>query len=124
MLEETRRAGETECCGMAAGRGNRLTHIFPAKNALASSTAYEIPPPELFAIFRRIRDNGLDLIAIYHSHPTGDNAPSARDIERAYYPEAVYLIHSLAAPPARQVRAFRIATHEVREIEVVVEETR
>lgn len=123
LLEEARRAGQTECCGLAAGRGDRLTQIFPATNELASPVAFEIPPRELFEIFRTLRSEGLDRIAIYHSHPAGANVPSARDIERAYYPEAVYLIISLAAPPSRQARAFRIVPPDVREMEIVVEES-
>ncbi len=45
---------------------------------------------------REIRAAGLELLGIYHSHPTGENKPSARDIERAYYPEAAYFIVSRA----------------------------
>lgn len=121
LLEEARRAGLVECCGLLAGCGDVSTKIFPTTNELSSPVAYEIPPRELFAIFKQIRAEGLQLLGIYHSHPTGDNAPSERDIERAYYPDAAYFIISLTAPPERQVRAFRIEQGKVREVEVAVE---
>lgn len=121
LLEEARRAGRDECCGLLAGRDDLITEIFPATNELASPVAYEIPPRELFTLFKRIRAEGLQLLGIYHSHPSSDNSPSTRDIERAYYPDAAYFIISLSVPPERQVRAFRIEQGKVRELEVVIE---
>jgi proteasome lid subunit RPN8/RPN11 len=36
----------------------------------------------------------LDLVGIYHSHPSGPEMPSVTDVAEAYYPEAIYLIWS------------------------------
>lgn len=109
LVEEARRALPNECCGLLAGAGNRVTRMFPASNALASPTEYEIAPRELFDLFRRLREGKLELVAIYHSHPSGDNVPSKRDLERAYYPEAACVIVSPDASSPNPVRAFRIA---------------
>jgi proteasome lid subunit RPN8/RPN11 len=109
MLAEARREARTECCGLLAGRDGVISAIFPARNALASATAYEIAPAELFALFRRMREQGLDHLGIYHSHPNTDNAPSPTDVERAYYPDAAHFIISPRADALRPVRAFRIA---------------
>jgi proteasome lid subunit RPN8/RPN11 len=94
--------------------------LFPATNALASPTAYEIAPAELLALFRRLRAEKLDLVGIYHSHPTGDNSPSANDRERAYYPETAYVIVSPRAEAQVPVRAFLIRDDEVTELQVEV----
>ena len=56
--------------------------------------AYEIAPRSYSASIREIRAAGLELLGIYHSHPNGDNQPSPRDVERAYYPDAAYFILS------------------------------
>jgi len=124
LLAEARRAAPLECCGLLGGRGQRVTQIFPATNELASSVAYEIPARELFELFRRLRALRLDLVGIYHSHPAGDNYPSARDIERAYYPEAAYVIVALKGPPkvVQPLRAFRIREEEVAELVVEIED--
>jgi proteasome lid subunit RPN8/RPN11 len=53
-------------------------------------------------------DAGLELVAIYHSHPQGPEGPSETDIERAGYPQAVYIICSLAQPALPILRGFRI----------------
>src|SRR5208282_3661695 len=90
VLAHARREPGMECCGLLAGRAGVITTVLPAKNALGSATAFEIAPAELFALFRHMRAHGLDHLGIYHSHPAVDNAPSPRDIERAYYPDAAY----------------------------------
>jgi proteasome lid subunit RPN8/RPN11 len=117
MLREARRAPGEECCGLLAGTGGAITHVFPAKNILGSATAYEIAPEELFSIFRAMRSAGLDHLGIYHSHPKGENKPSARDIEQAYYPDAAYFILSPLESASRPVRAFRIRDGAAAELE-------
>jgi proteasome lid subunit RPN8/RPN11 len=118
LLTEARRNPRIECCGLLAGREGIVSEILPARNALASATAYEIAPDELFALFRRMRELNLDHLGIYHSHPVADNAPSPTDIARAYYPEAVYLIITLLPEAPRPVRAFRIANGGARELTI------
>ncbi len=116
LLAEARRLPEVECCGLLAGRDRVISAILPARNLLASATAYEIEPADLFGLFRRMRAEGLDHLGIYHSHPRGDNAPSPTDIARAFYPQAAYFILSPLANAARPVRAFRIVHGQAREL--------
>ena len=116
LLAAARRLPELECCGLLGGRDGVISAVLPARNLLASPTAYEIEPAELFALFRRMRSEGLEHLGIYHSHPRGDNAPSPSDVERAFYPEAAYFIVSPLAGVARPVRAFRIVRGLVREL--------
>ena len=121
MLEEARQTPEGECCGLLAGREGVITAIFPAANALASTTAYEIAPRDLFRVFREMRAAGLEHLGIYHSHPTGDNAPSSRDLERAYYPHVAWFILSPQPDAPHPVRAFSIRDGKVEELRVLAE---
>ena len=120
LIEEARRAPNEECCGLLVGRDGVIRALYPARNALASATAYEIAPQELFRLMRQIRDAGLQLLGIYHSHPAGDNRPSARDIEQAYYPDAAYFILSPAPDAPQPIRAFSIRAGRATELAVEV----
>lgn len=120
ILEEARRLPDVECCGLLAGRDGDITQAHPSVNALASATAFEIAPEELFRVMRKMRAAGLQILGIYHSHPKGDNAPSARDIERAYYPDAAYFIISPLVGAPQPVRAFSIASGQFTELEIEV----
>lgn len=120
MVLHARREPRTECCGLLAGRDAAITAIFPATNALASATTYEIAPRELFALFRTLREKGLTHLGQYHSHLSSDNFPSPSDIEQAGYPDQAYFIISLRADAAKPVRAFSIRDMRVLELEIIV----
>ena len=122
LLTRSCQESSREVCGLLAGREGVITHIVPATNAAADpATSYEIAPEELFRLMREMRAARLELLGIYHSHPNGTNQPSPRDIERAYYPDAAYLIVSPLAAAARPVRAFSIRDGRVTELEIQVE---
>jgi [CysO sulfur-carrier protein]-S-L-cysteine hydrolase len=120
MLQIARSEPVMECCGLLAGVGGVITKIFPAKNALASPTAYEVAPQELFPLFRRMREEGLEHLGIYHSHPASENFPSPSDIELAGYPNEAYFIISLLPNAPHPVRAFSIREGRVEELEIVI----
>ena len=116
LLAEARANPNIECCGLLAGRDGVISAVLPAKNALQSAKAYEIAPAELFALFRRMRAEALEHLGIYHSHPKGENSPSPLDLERAFYPDAAYLIISADLNASNTVRAFRIVAGRAREL--------
>lgn len=109
ILSHARSKPDEECCGLLAGRCGVLTRALPSLNAAEQrATSYEIAPKELFRMMREIRKAKLEFLGIYHSHPISDNQPSARDIERAYYPDAAYFILSAHANAPDPIRAFSI----------------
>ena len=116
LLAEAQGSANIECCGLLAGRGGVISTLLSAKNALESAKAYEIAPNELFTLFRRMRDERLEHSGIYHSHPQGDNSPSPRDIECAFYPEATYVIICPRPEAASPIRAFRIIEGHASEV--------
>jgi len=118
MIEEARRDPSMECCGLLGGSGALISAILPARNALASPSEFEIAPQELFRMFRELRASRLDHLGIYHSHPAGDNAPSTRDIERAFYPDVAYFVVSPLPDVLRPVRAFSIREGRVTELAI------
>lgn len=120
LLAEARANPNIECCGLLAGREGIISAVLSAKNALQSATSYEIAPEELFALFRRMRSEGLEHLGIYHSHPKGENSPSPIDLERAFYPQAAYLIICPDPGAPRPVRAFRIAESRFHELSLKV----
>lgn len=111
---------QMECCGLLAGADGVITKIFPAKNVLASPTAYEVAPQELFPLFRQMREEGLDHLGIYHSHPATENFPSPSDIELAGYPNQAYFIISLLPAVPNPVRAFFIRDGNIEELEIAI----
>jgi len=115
LLEEARRAYPHECCGLLAGSSACATRLLPLSNALRSPTRYEADPRDLIAAFRTIRQEQLELLAIYHSHPSTPAEPSRTDLAWNYYGPLPHLIVSLACEPP-EVRAFRLGSDSYVEI--------
>jgi proteasome lid subunit RPN8/RPN11 len=104
-----------ECCGIIAGKDGRATKLFRAINAEASPYRYSVEPKDLLRIFRECEDNGWQFLAIYHSHTASEAYPSPTDVRLAFWPEAYYILVSLADRDNPVVRAFRIIDGAVTE---------
>ncbi len=105
-----------EACGLLAGRDGRATRFYPVENARHSPVAYDMEPRALVRAILAIEAEELELLAIYHSHPSGPAWPSATDVAQAYYPEQAYLILSLDDPMRPEIRAFMLNDGRAREI--------
>ena len=119
VMEHAKKSYPHEGCGLLVGRGG-ASRFIPMENVQATSTEYEMDPGQLIGVLRDLRETGEELVAIYHSHPSGPARPSKSDIERAYYPEAAHLIVSLADSESPRTAAFRIIEGEAFEIEIHV----
>jgi proteasome lid subunit RPN8/RPN11 len=120
MAERVLQEPRLECCGLLAGKDSVITRLFATTNSMASASEYAIAPKELFQSMREIRAAGLDFMGIYHSHPNGDNKPSARDVDQAYYPDVAYFILSPRKDTATPVRAFSIRDGKAAELNVQI----
>ena len=92
MLEHVQSTVPEEACGLVAGTDNLATKIYSVSNELHSPTRFRMEPGEQIRIFLEMEQQGLDLLAIYHSHPKGPGHPSATDRAEFAYPGVITLI--------------------------------
>ena len=83
-----------EACGLIAGLNNRSQAIYPITNILNSPTRFKMDPQEQIAAMIQITEKYLNLLAIYHSHPSGPAHPSPTDIREAHFPHTPNLVLS------------------------------
>jgi [CysO sulfur-carrier protein]-S-L-cysteine hydrolase len=107
MIAHARAGLPNEACGILAGRDGRVERFFPAESDQPSPYYYRIEARDQIRIMNAIEDAGLDLVGIYHSHTSSPAYPSRTDAEQAFWPDAVYVIVSLAEPTA-DVRGYRM----------------
>ncbi|QIA27044.1 M67 family metallopeptidase [Thermaerobacter sp. PB12/4term] len=119
MLDHARAEAPLEACGIVGGRQGQPVAFYPARNADRSPVRYTVDPEDQLRIFTTMEERGEELWAIFHSHPRSPAYPSATDVRYAYYPEAYYLIASLASEPP-VLRAFRILEGTITEHPLVV----
>jgi proteasome lid subunit RPN8/RPN11 len=115
------RAGlPNEACGILAGLDGRVERFFPAAPDEPSPYYYRIESRDQIRIMNEIDAAGLDLLGIYHSHTSSPAYPSRTDAEQAFWPDAVYVIVSLAGADA-DVRGYRIHDMSITEEALRVE---
>jgi len=112
LLAHGRREEPNEACGYLAARDGVVCRHFELTNIDAAPDHYSMDPAEQFAAMRLMREEGLQLAAVYHSHPATPARPSVEDIRLAHDPGIIYVIVSLMAG-VEPVRAYRIKRGEV-----------
>jgi proteasome lid subunit RPN8/RPN11 len=70
-----------EACGVFLGRGAEVHEAVRAENRETESPRirYQIAPEDLMRIQREARNEGLEIIGYYHSHPDHPARPSETD---------------------------------------------
>lgn len=108
-----------EACGLLIGRPEgagdvRVTGLVASANVAAEPDRFEIDPALLLDLQRRARaaPAGDALVGLYHSHPNGRLALSARDRAEAAMPGLVWLITALERDRVVGHAAFRHVTVE------------
>jgi proteasome lid subunit RPN8/RPN11 len=113
LLAHARSEVPNEACGLLAGdlETGAASRYLPARNAEASPLRYDVHPDDLVRIVFGIEDSGEDLVGIFHSHTHTPAVPSPTDLRSAQYPDAFYVLATLADPnatPMSALRAWRI----------------
>ena len=121
MVAQARAEAPIEACGILAGADGEVKKLYKMTNADAASDHFMTEPAEQFAVVKDIRSAGLEMLAIYHSHPESPARPSAEDIRLALTPEVISVIVSLLNDePA--ARGFVMDDGDVTEVSVTIED--
>ena len=127
ILVHARAEAPLEACGILSGPPSTngdggATRYHPARNALASGTAYDVHPEDLVRIVHAIDAAGDALVGVVHSHPRGPAIPSATDVREARYavPHLVVSLLDPTASPIEAIRAWRIGTAGAREAGLLI----
>lgn len=122
ILRHARCAPGEEVCGLIAGRGGAFTRCYPVANVAPDKRhRFRMDPKGQIDAMRAMRAGGEELMAIYHSHPDAPAAPSPADIAQHEYPQVLYLIVSLAAQGAAELRGYRIRDRKVTGVRLGIE---
>jgi proteasome lid subunit RPN8/RPN11 len=118
MLNHVMTQAPLEACGMLAGKSDTVEAVLKVHNAEQSPVRFRMDPQEQYDAFMWIEANELDLVGIFHSHPTGPETVSPTDIAEAAY-EVVHVIWSYTKG-VWNARGFRIENGEVTEVNLKI----
>jgi proteasome lid subunit RPN8/RPN11 len=120
MLTQARKHAPIEACGILAGSNGRVEKLYLTTNIDNSSTHFMMEPKEQFATVKDIRSAGLEMLAIYHSHPETPARPSEEDIKLALTPNVIYVIISLQNTNGSSVKGFHISGNNITEVPIKI----
>ncbi|WGV23264.1 M67 family metallopeptidase [Halotia branconii] len=114
-----------ECCGIILGylgTSKTVVEVMPTENAWIQEAAnfpgevqsqerrYAIAPQVMLQVQKTARDNSLNIIGIYHSHP--DYAAIPSECDRIYaWPEYSYIIVSVQNSKADDIQSWSLDQH-------------
>ena len=104
-----------ECCGILLGKTEpaaiRVTSLLRAGNTRTDSAhnRYHIAPEELIAAQRQARNQGLDIVGFYHSHPDHPAQWSHTDFAEAHWFGCSYVITAVAVGHATDTNSFLLS---------------
>jgi proteasome lid subunit RPN8/RPN11 len=127
--EQLRRHGEEtypyECCGVLVGEidGEGVKVVRSAvrcgnQRSDSPQDRYLIDPRELVRIQREAREQTLDILGFYHSHPDHPARWSQTDLAEAHWTGCSYVITSVIKGSATETNSFDLtATDEIKSFE-------
>jgi proteasome lid subunit RPN8/RPN11 len=122
MVAHAREDLPNECCGMVGGSGEEASVVVPVVNSAASPLRFEMDPQGQYNALKAIEDDGIEMLAIYHSHTKSPAYPSQTDVNQAVnWPDAVYLIVSLQDPEQPDVKGYWLKDLTIADVELIVE---
>jgi len=101
-----------EACGYLAGKDSAVLKAYPMTNIDHSPDHFTLDPREQLQTIKEARREGLDVIAVYHTHPASPARPSEEDIRLAYDADITYVIVSLVYDRP-QIKAYKIKANNV-----------
>lgn len=111
MIQHSEEERPKEACGILGGKVDgdrvRILKVYQCENVHPNPTLkYLIRPEDQVKVFEEIeKDENVDLVGFYHSHPRGPDAPSRIDYSRNYWPG--YLIAIVSLSPKAKLSFWR-----------------
>ena len=120
IIVQAKAQAPVEACGILAGRNDKVEKLYEMTNVDKSSYHFMMEPKEQFKVVKDIRSAGLEMLAIYHSHPTTPARLSQEDIRLSLTPDVTYVVVSLQDSNCPAVKGFLIEDGNVSEVPVEV----
>ena len=108
IIEDAIRTLPAEAVGLVGGKQNHAQVALPLRN-LAGERAFLADPYDQFRAERALQSQGLDLLAIYHSHPEGCACLSDVDLALANDWSCIQIVVAIESrTSAARLRGYRI----------------
>lgn len=123
LIKFAKDALPNECCALLLTEHNnngKVTMILPMRNIDESPVSFSIGPTELLNAYNLADSKGMEVTAIFHSHPA-KASPSSTDIKYMQINPIIWLIYSTTE---NQIKAFEYENEAISEIAIKIIDTK
>lgn len=128
IIDHCRAVYPNEACGLCVGKKDSIEKVYRVTNIEKSSVRYLMDSREQLRIMKAVRNDSLEITAIYHSHPHSPAIPSETDIDRSLwdgYPVFRNVVHIIVSLSGEEpdIQAFSIDEKGVENIEISIRDS-
>jgi proteasome lid subunit RPN8/RPN11 len=123
IVEHARQHLPIECCGLLAGNDSTAVKVYRLTNTDSSAEHFSMEPKEQFTAVKDMRKTGLEMLAVYHSHPATPARMSQEDLRLAVTPGIRYIIVSLQEAEKPDIKSFLVENGQPIEEPILVQES-
>lgn len=105
-----------ECAALLFGVGDSVKAWRWMRNVAESPIVFKLDPEEVYAALKTAEEAGLELIALFHTHP-GAPVPSPVDVKYMKMWRVVWVIANVYTA---ELRAWRLAGNRLEEVDIEV----
>jgi [CysO sulfur-carrier protein]-S-L-cysteine hydrolase len=102
-----------EVCGLLAGSSGVVSSITPITNRATIGAHFTMDPGEQLGALQEMQKNGLEILAIYHSHPESPAYPSPEDLRLPLSHDISHVIISLKKLDNPVLKSFKIKKEHI-----------
>lgn len=119
IIDHARQEAPRECCGFLAAKGEEIKAVHPATNCSPVDLEFQMASREIYELELRIRQDGHEIGAVYHSHPSGVPVLSETDLHHARFWMCDWVVVGLAEEEP-DVRCYQVRGTFVQELPVTI----
>ncbi len=102
-----------EACGLLVGKRSDdavlVSDVRESRNIAADRRAhFEVDPGLRLRVQRELRARGSEIVGVFHSHPSGDPAPSETDAAAIWEPDLLWLITAVDDGTVGDTRVYAV----------------
>lgn len=101
--------------GEESGDEAKVVECLPVENAERSPVSFSVSPEDLFRVYRYAEERGMEIVAVFHSHPA-PSRPSMKDLQGMERWPIVWIIRGVDG-----VKAYKLVDDGWRAVDIVQE---
>jgi proteasome lid subunit RPN8/RPN11 len=107
-----------EGCGLIGGKNGCAELLLTVTNSDHSPITFDMDAQELLSAHLAFEEAGLELAAIFHSHPDGPAVPSETDVRASIYHPGVISVILVKEGKEWRTRAYQIDGEGYKQVEI------